>query len=304
MKMQKKITSSRNDTLFLSPKTFTLNDIIVQSRNLNWIQHLLKQIVNKKDSLYKINDNTLSYNFISKSLTDSTLYQFNSIGYMRYPDYKGKQSFTICPIKNVMKTNIEGADGDFAQISRSVYHSFINDFDHDFIKNTDFKLISFADENLSGLLKFSYISKRHPDHTGFFIVDTLQKAIIEFEQKAGSDYNIKNNTTAITRILASNRGFKYKLWETTIYGKYKKLNDKYYMSECRYQYFVQTENKNKVYFSNIESTLALKESDFYNTNNCKWMELPSPYSILIIKSKSRRIAEEALIQVPLIIEDL
>jgi hypothetical protein len=146
----------QNDTIFISPKTYRLKEILVTPQNANWIDDLLKEIVKNRKNLYQVDEIVLEYDFLSQSLSDSIGYIFTSIGNICLPQYKKKQLYTICPQKNVIRTNIEGAKADFFQIARSLYHNFIHDFDNKFIKNTNFELTSFIDEKKTELLKFSY----------------------------------------------------------------------------------------------------------------------------------------------------
>jgi hypothetical protein len=273
----------QNDTIFISPKTYRLKEIVVTPQNANWIDDLLKDIVKNRKKLYQVDKIVLEYDFLSKSLTDSTGYIFTGIGNIRLPQYNEKQLYTICPQKNVIRSNIKGAKADFVQMGRSLYHNFINDFDDKFIKNTDFQLTSFVDEEKTELLKFSYNSKKYPDNTGYILVDTLQKVIVEFEQSLGSNYNIKTNTTPFTRNLAAKNGFSYITWNTIIYGKYTLIGKSYYMTECSYRYYVRTSYKKSYYFSTIESILKLNSCKGSFIKNCQWLKLPSPYSILIIR---------------------
>jgi hypothetical protein len=288
----------QNDTIFISPRTYRLKEITVTPQSVNWINDLLKEIVKNRKTLYQVDEIILGYDFLSKSLSDSTGYVFTSIGNVCQPPYKEKRLYTICPQKNVIRTNTKGSQADFAQMERSLYHPFIKRFDNRFVKNTDFKLTSFVDEKKPELLKFSYTSKKYPDNTGYILVDTLQKVIVEFEQQLGSNYNIKTNTSSFTRDLLAKRGFSYITWNTTIYGKYTMIDKSYYMTECRYQYYVQTLDNKHSYFYNTESILKLNPHEGNSDRNCQWLKLPTPYAMLIIASKNRRLMEEALLEVP------
>jgi hypothetical protein len=292
----------QNDTIFMSSKIYPLKEIVVTPQKANWINDLLKEVVRNRKNRYQVDGIVLEYDFLSKSLTDSTGYIFTGIGNICLPQYKEKQLYTICPQKNIIRSNIKEAKADFIQMGRSLYHNFIKEFDSKFIKNTDFKLTSFVDKKKPELLKFSYNSKIYPDNSGYILVDTLQKVIIEFEQNLGSNYNINTNTTLFTRNLAAKKGFSYIVWNTIIYGKYTLINKSYYMTECRYQYYLQISYKKNSYFSNIESILKLNSCERNSVRNCQWLKLPSPYSILIIKSKNKRLIEEALLEVPVYYE--
>lgn len=295
------VKNSEGDTIRMSPTIHIMPDVVITVRDNKWIEELMKQIVENKSKNYLQKEAEFNYSFEIKSLSDSSGYAFNSYGYMLSPQYSQKEAYRICPISNVVKYKDETAGKDFMQLRRSVYNKFINDFDKGFIKKHDFSLTSYSDEGNENLLQFTFKSKKE-ENRGYIVVDTLKKAIVEFEQKAGTDYNVKSNTSAFTRMTFSKmKGVNYTTWETVIRGQYSLIDDSYYLTDCRYQFYQQHEHKegkeNKTSFANIESRLTMSPNELELTG-CDWLKLPAPRYMTIIYSKSMRLEDEALEQVP------
>ena len=296
-------TRIKSDTIFMNPIVNTISEIVVTAENPQWIDVLLKDVVKNKAKNYQLKQAVLEYEFNIKSLSDSSAYAFFSSGNIISPGYSEKEAYKICPISNIIKYKDKTAGKDFMQLRRSVYNNFIYNFDNSFIKKHQFARTSFEDQENENLLQFAFKSKKdEEDNIGYVVIDTLTKAIIEFEQISNTDYNIKSNTSSFARTIASQRNFKYTIWSTMVRGYFSFIDGSYHLTDCRYQLYRQNEYKEGkgvgVFFTNIESILTMKQSNEEQSKECDWIRLPNPRSITIIVSKSTRLAEEALDRLP------
>ena len=293
---------SKIDTIIMNPTIHTMSEIVIAAQDNKWIEKLMTQIVQNKSKNYQTKEAKMSYSFNVKSLSDSSGYAFSSNGYMISPKYSEQENYQICPVSNVIKYKDKTAGKDFMQLRRSVYNNFIKDFDNGFIKKHEFSLTAYINDDNENLLQFSFKSKKGEENTGYIIVDTLKKVITEFEQVAGTNYNIKSNTSSFGRFGASKKGFKYTIWNTVIRGHYSLIDGSYHPTDCRYQLYRQNEYKKGkekgLFFTNIESQLIMSKIDEEQFDECNRIKLPTPYSIAIIVGKETRLAEEALERVP------
>jgi hypothetical protein len=241
---------------------------------------------------------SFDYEFNQKSLSDSSGYAFDSKGKIFSPEYSEKDGFKICPSFNTIKYKDESARPDFMQLRRNVYDDFVRDFDNGFIKKHRFTQTSFVDEENENIVQFSFELKKDESNTGYIMIDTLRKAITEFEQISDTDYNIKSNTTFITRMTFSSVGIEYTIWRTVVHGQFSLIDGSYYLTDSRYQIYRKNTLKGEkaFYFTNTESHLTMRKSndDFDNKEECDWLKLPRPWAMTVILSKERRLTDEAL----------
>ena len=286
------------DTIFMNPTIHTISSVIIIAKNTKWIENILKDVVKHKSQNYQQKEISLDYAFNLKSLSDSSGYAFDSRGKIISPVYSEKDGFKICPTSNIIKYKDESAGPDFMQLRRNVYDDFVRDFDNGFIKKHQFTQTSFEDKENKNIIQFSFKLKKEEGNSGYLMVDTLNKAIKEFEQISDTDYNIKSNTPYFARMTWLSLGVEYTIWRTVIQGQFSLIDGSYHLTDSRYQIYRQNTNKGRkdIYFTNTESHLTMKKSnkDVDNSEDCDWLELPRPWAMTIILSKERSLTEKAL----------
>ena len=86
--------------------------------------------------------------------------------------------------------------------------------------------------------------------------------------------------------------------------KYTKIGQSYYISECKYKFYMKSTTKNKKvdakYFTSIESKLFI--SNKIENASTVFKVIPKPYYLIAIMSKQMRLEEEALNKVPVSFE--
>lgn len=296
--------TSIHDTIFLTPSTVLLNEVVVNNRQPLWINSVLTRVIKNKGRNYQTLSKTLSYDYETYTLTDSNGYSFKSHGNILFPVLKRKALYKMSAHSNTIKYKDKSAGVDFSNLRRMLYDDFISHFDAGFIKDYDFKLNSSYISHDNNIIQLLFSSKKFRDDEGFIIVDTLNNVIIEAEKNSGTEFNIHNQTTSILRKAASSRGFTYNTWITKTNTLYKKVGQSYYPCECKYKFYIKTttntKNQSVNYFTSIESKLSFDAKIDRESNEL--ITIPQPYYIVAIQSKRKRLAEEALNKVPVTFE--
>ena len=182
---------------------------------------------------------------------------------------------------------------------------FLLNLNSDFIKDNNFYLNnSFSDKN-KNIIQLNFSSKKYTDYDGYLVVDTLNKVILEVERNCGTVFNIKTQTSGVLRNLSSSKvGFNYNTWITKTIIKYSKVGQAYYMSDCKYKFYMKTSTHNKKvdlkYFTSMESHLSLENKTEKSLNEFK--VIPKPNYLIVFYTKQMRKEEESLNKVPVTFE--
>lgn len=292
------------DTIFLIPTSVLLNEVVVNKRQPKWINAVLSRVIKGKGKNYQTLEKTFSYKYETYTLTDSNGYEFKSKGNIEFPKMKKDVQFKIDAQSNTIKYKNKTAGVDFSNLRRMLYDDFVNGFDNKFLNEYDFSQnSSFVGED-KNVIQLIFSSKKFQDDEGYIVLDTLNNVILEAEKNSGTECNIKTQTSSILRNVAASRGFNYDTWITKSNTKYSKIGDCYYISECKYKFYMKSVYKNKKvdseYFTSIESKLFL--SDKIERASTSFKILPKPYYIVAIMTKKMRLEEEALNKVPVSFE--
>lgn len=296
--------SDLSDTIHLMPTTVMLDEVVVSNSEPAWIKRVLNRIAEQKSQHYQTIEKTLAYKYETYTLTDSNGYAFKSNGNLLVPKLSNSSKYYLDAQNNTIKYKDKTAGVDFSNLKRMLYNDFINSFDKKFIKENNFSQNSSFESENTNVVQLVFTSKKFKDDEGYVLIDTLNNIIIEAERNLGTDSNIKTQTSSILRDVVSNQGFYYNTWITSSHIKYDKIGQSYYISECKYKFYMKTTTKNKKgdsqYFSSIESKLYL-DSEIKNTSK-EYKVIPKPYYIIAIYTKKMQREEDALNKVPVSFE--
>ena len=297
--------SDLRDSIYLIPTTTLLTEVVVSSRQPKWIKSVLTKIVEQKNKNYQATEKVFSYKYETYTLNDSNGYAFRSNGNLLIPQLKKNAQFKIDAQKNIIKYKDKTAGTDFSNLRRMLYDDFLLNLDNNFIKDNNFsKNSSFSDKN-KNIVQLNFSSKKYTDYEGYLVLDTLNKVILEVERSTGTDFNIKTQTSGMLRnLIASRVGFNYNTWVTKSITKYSKVGQSYYMSDCKYKFYMKTSTKNKKvnssYFTSMESQLSFDNKTQNSTKEFKI--IPKPYYLVVFYTKQMKEAEESLNKVPVSFE--
>ena len=183
-----------------------------------------------------------------------------------------------------------------------LYHDFVTDLDDRFIKDHRF----FVDEEYQdanrNIVRIGFKSTKYDKDSGTFLLDTINNVIVKAQRSTGLEYNVKDKTNALVRSTFSFfAGHKFKAWDIDYEVQYDRNGDSWYVGNCRYNNLMCDEfksNKFREQFTHISSVYEAAPSNQPNLSSGKFIVLPEPYVMKIVRSKKERINEEALQKVP------
>jgi len=294
------LKANLKDTVFLTPNTVLLSEIVVKNKDPRWINRILHEVAKQKVKNYQTNQKQFAYSYESSTLTDSTGYAFASNGILQVPVKTDKGKYFVDARHNVIKYKDKTAGVDFTNLKTMLYVDFISYFDRKFIRNNLFTQNDLYKTSDRHMVQIMFHEKNQDGSKGYMIVDTLNKVIVETEHNMDTEYNLKNNTTLFFKVFAPRLGMKYNLWATMNHAIYSKWGDGYYLSESTYKFCKQESVKNKKReahsFTSSESKLHIQNQGA--TQNPKLIPLLKPYYLITIMTKQMQKEENELNKVP------
>lgn len=294
-----------NDTVFLKPVVNQIGEVVINNKEPEWIERILKKVVAQRDRSYRSVEKNLAYQYSTCTLSDSSGYSFKSEGDIFVPSLNKNALFRIYPRENTIYFKDTKAGVDFSNMQRMLYSDFVIDFNNNFIKEHQFRQ-NYAYSNTNpNVVQIIFDSKKYEVDEGYILIDTISYAILEAERNSGTEFNVKEQTTDALRAIASMRGFKYEEWITNSFLKYEEIEGVYYLSHCKYKFYIKSQTTHKKtpqqYFTSIESELVMTENKLPDVG--EYIDLPKPQYLLLIKTKKMRKEEEKLQNVPVAFRD-
>lgn len=284
------------DTIFLVPSVHLIGEVTVRPYEPDWIRTKLEDFVKNKKHQYALID-TIKYRYTSQNLGGNSLYIFVSEGFAAHND-----NFLILPTNDTIIYKDKTAGCDFTNLKSILYHDFVTDLDDRFIKDHRF----FVDEEYQdanrNIVRIGFKSTKYDKDSGTFLLDTINNVIVKAQRSTGLEYNVKDKTNALVRSTFSFfAGHKFKAWDIDYEVQYDRNGDSWYVGNCRYNNLMCDEfksNKFREQFTHISSVYEAAPSIQPNLSSGKFIVLPEPYVMKIVRSKKERINEEALQKVP------
>jgi len=295
------IEHNLSDTVFLIPKTGLLNEVVVRSGEPIWIRPLLKRFIREKKKHYNPGTNHFDYSYISRNVSDSSGYWFESDGKVKIEN-DSKMVCRINPTIGVIHYKDSTAGCDFSNMKRMLYNDFVALLDDKFLKRHSFlendAFVS-SDKNIVQLI---FKSTKYDDgDKGIITLDTARCLILSVKRETGLDYNLNTNTDGITRSsIRLATGYRYTRWFVSSETFYESDGDNVYPSEYRYKMLICSESDKKKYkgtrFESVESKISLQKTQ--ETSDENYIELPRIWYMKIIVSKEETLNEAKLQAIP------
>ncbi|MDR3653462.1 MAG: carboxypeptidase-like regulatory domain-containing protein [Paludibacter sp.] len=287
------------DTVFLTPTSVLISEIVVRSSEPTWIPRILNEVVKQKNKNYQNTEKQFAYNYESYTLGDSSGYAFKSKGNLLVPKLSGNPQYYIDARNNIIKYKDKTAGVDFTNLKTMLYADFMTYFNAKFIKNNTFKQNPLFQSSSPYLVQLRFNDKKDLANEGYVVIDTLNKVVVESAHNTDTGYNIKNNTTLFSKVMSPKLGIKYTLWITKSHTKYSKQGGSYYIAESTYKFSLRKTIKNKKtdaqYFTTIESKVSLNNQPVKTT---KMIALIKPFNAITFYTKKMQSNEAALNKVP------
>lgn len=289
--------ANRSDTIFLTPGSNLLNEVVISNKQPEWINDVLRRFISERKNRYRVYEKIFSYKYHTRTLNDSNGYAFKSEGEIVVPQIQSNKPYSVSPKDNVIHYKDNSAGVDFSNLQRILYEDILLAINSKFVKSHEFRQNYAYKANNENVVQLVFNAKQDTSDSGYLVIDTVSATIMEIERTTGTDININMQTSSALRVLASEtRGFNYDEWVVYNYVRYGRFNDSYYPVDCKYKLYMKSSQKNKKrndsYFVSTESEVVLKESKPDPT--LLFMDIPRSYYMLLIKTKKMRLEEEQL----------
>ena len=295
------------ETIYLSPKDIVLSEVVITSEPPKWINSVLKEVIKRKAIHYQSTDLQFAYDYETNRLSDTSGYTFHSRGDVLIPAPNKMQLIRLHASENTVKSKDKKALADFGSCGDILYDDFISNFNSGFLKKYTFnqnKLFKTDDPNL---VQLQFNGKEYKDDEGYMVVDTLNKVILEYERKKGTNCNFKTQVpTAVRALFTMAASLKYDNWNTQIHVKYVKTGNSYLFSKGDYKFYIKNsfvEKKRKIsVFWSAESSIKLSKA--VTGYHADWLLLSRPWHMTMGgPTKEDKKINEALLNVPRKFED-
>lgn len=296
------ISGQLNDTVFLVPKSGLLNEIVVRSGEPAWIRPFIKRFIRDNKKKYIPEVNHFDYEYVSRNVSDSSGYWFESDGKVRVHNDNKNLIYHINPNLGIIHYKDSTAGCDFSNMKRMLYNDFVDLLDNKFLKEHTFMendAFVTSDKNIVQLL---YKSTKYGDgDKGLITVDTAQCLILSVKRETELDYNLNTNTDGATRTsIKLATGYRYIQWFVSIETFYEMDGGNLFPLEYRYKMLICSESDKKKYkgtrFESVESSIRLSKSQDTKADN--YIELQRPWYMKMIVTKAERLNEEKLQAIP------
>ena len=295
------IEHNLSDTVFLIPKNGLLNEVVVRSGEPIWIRPLLKRFIREKKKHYNQETNHFDYSYISRNVSDSSGYWFESDGKVKIEN-DSKMVCRINPTIGVIHYKDSTAGCDFSNMKRMLYNDFVALLDDKFLKRHSFLENDAFVSSDNNIVQLIFKSTKYDDgDKGIITLDTARCLILSVKRETGLDYNLNTNTDGITRSsIRLATGYRYTRWFVSSETFYESDGDNVYPSEYRYKMLICSESDKKKYkgtrFESVESKISLQKTQ--ETSDENYIELPRIWYMKIIVSKQETLNEAKLQAIP------
>lgn len=289
-------TSKIGDTLFLTPKSYILQEIKISSKEPEWIRPFLKKLVQKNSDVNKVISTTFDYDYMTRCINSESGYWFESQGLLLDAP---KKNYSVSPstAKIHFKDNTAGCD--FTCMRRILYEDFMRTLTKKFIKSHTFSEIDIPDNDNPNIVQIGFESLKYGDgDCGYMRVDTAHYTIHLVHRETKLDYNIHNYVDGFARsTIHSIMGYDFKTWTIATDITYNNTNGLCYATNAKYKIFYVIESSKGNFsgkkFESKEAELNLKPA-ISEKHTSEFIELPPFQLMQIIQTKSEREKEESL----------
>ena len=185
---EKRRISLLTDTIWLKPKSFVTPEVVVTSKEPEWIRPLLRQFVKNKDKLYFNRADTVGYDYESQSIDTGSVYRYHSKGLLRLTASPGNR-YRFAQREGIIYSPDSLRLTDTNNLRRILYEDFVADFDAAFVRNHRF----FVNGDYTGKaneVQLVYRNPKRSDDHGSFVIDTARCVILRANSYRGLQSNL------------------------------------------------------------------------------------------------------------------
>ena len=269
---ERRTITSLPDTVWLKPRYNSTPDVVVRSKEPEWIRPFLKRFVDEKSSRYASHDRPFAYHYYSQSIGERQYYTYESEGLLRLrsKEYNG---YAFCQHRGVITAADSTELTDVQNLRRLLHEDFVDEMDRQFIREHRF-YVNGEYEGRPGEVELLYRSKKNSDDRGRVVVDTTRCLVLSASRTIGRKSNIHLRMPSFMLTMAKwLSGYGVDAWNVDYHVRYAENGGQYYPAEAAYKLFFKAhesspDKKQEEFseqmgggFTNMESTLTLTPSD-------------------------------------------
>ncbi|MBR6963572.1 MAG: hypothetical protein IKH86_08040 [Prevotella sp.] len=263
------------DTILLTPKYHLAAELVVSSEPA-WIRPMLRRFVKQKKQFYGSKPLTLAYHYNTRNIEGQRYYHYQSDGLLKMA-WNNAPDYEVCQQSGIITSADSTRLTDMTNLRRMLYEDFVSEFDNGFIRSHRFSVSERDSDLTDDEVELIFRAKHNKDDHGRFVIDTtrliIREAVRTMGVKANKQARVSATMLALSRMMS---GYNITAWDVDYGVTYTPTDSCWHPKDIRYKFFFRaTENIHEKEeasfdsltgggFSNMESTLTLKESTFKN----------------------------------------
>lgn len=287
---EKRRISLLADTIWLKPKSFVTPEVVVTSKEPEWIRPLLRRFVKNKDKLYFNCADTVGYDYESQSIDTGSVYRYHSKGLLRLTASPGNRYRFAQREGNIYSPDTLRLT-DTNNLRRILYEDFVADFDAAFVRNHRF----FINGDYAGKaneVQLVYRNPKRSDDHGSFVIDTARCVILRANSYRGLQSNLAAKVgKARYKLFHALTGYTIDGWTVDYHVEYQCRRGNWYIGQAGYKidvhaYTSQSLDKWDEFhrktgdgWGHMEATLMLTPSIESGQAGDEWLTLPRSWYI-------------------------
>ena len=287
---EKRRISLLTDTIWLKPKSFVTPEVVVTSKEPEWIRPLLRQFVKNKDKLYFSRADTVGYDYESQSIDTGSVYRYHSKGLLRLTASPGNR-YRFAQREGIIYSPDSLRLTDTNNLRRILYEDFVADFDAAFVRNHRF----FVNGDYTGKaneVQLVYRNPKRSDDHGSFVIDTARCVILRANSYRGLQSNLAAKVgKARYKLFHALTGYTIDGWTVDYHVEYQCRRGNWYIRQGGYKIDVHAftsqsldkwdefHHKTGDGWGHMEATLMLTPSIESGQAGDEWLTLPRSWYI-------------------------
>lgn len=269
---ERRTISHLSDTIWLKPRYNSTPDVVVRSKEPEWIRPFLKRFVDEKTTRYAAHDHPFAYHYFSQSIGERQYYTYESDGLLCLRS-KAHNGYAFCQGRGIITAADSTELTDVQNLRRLLHEDFVDEMDRSFIREHRF-YVNGDYEGRAGEVELLFRSKKNTDDRGRFVVDTTRCLVLSATRTLGRKSNIHLRMPSFLLAMAKwLSGYGVDAWNVDYHVRYVESGGQYYPAEAAYKLFFKAHesspDKREEEFSeqmgggftNMESTLTLTPTD-------------------------------------------
>ena len=243
---------------------------------LQEIVPMLRRFVKQKKQLYGFKPLTLAYHYNTRNIEGQRYYHYQSDGLLKMA-WNNAPDYEVCQQSGIITSADSTKLTDMTNLRRMLYEDFVGEFDNGFIRSHRFSVSERDSDLTDDEVELIFRAKHNKDDHGRFVIDTtrliIREAVRALGVKANKQARVSATMLALSRMMS---GYNITAWDVDYGVTYTPTDSCWHPKDIRYKFFFRATEKIHEKeeasfdsltgggFSNMESTLTLKQPTFKN----------------------------------------